>query len=341
MKKYISFILAVLLSLCLVSCKGNQTDDGGETLTPTLIFGKNIAVYQDTVFYRDQFTREIKYQNIKNLQSTGWNLYQDPLATEGNPFKQVSAGTLIIVDPIATKKNDGAPILYMTLNSVAGKTLISFNTANNQVRVLKKDIPDTVTYFLMFDEHLIFTTNEGDLGTKIHSIKTDGTDYHTLENPDKLTLRPVNIRDGELYFTSGNGNLYKAPMSLDSYSLVLNDCASPVFFCDDDIYYNELSTSHLCKANLNDPSVKETVIDKATAGIAQDSLYLYTSRESGDTNTVYIYNAQTNETTAVYQKSGKENYRCFTDSYICFTRDDEKIILYYDIATKEEIKIPY
>ena len=68
MKKYISFILAVLLSLCLVSCNGNQTDDGGETLTPTLIFGKNIAVYQDTVFYRDQFTREIKYQNMKNYK---------------------------------------------------------------------------------------------------------------------------------------------------------------------------------------------------------------------------------------------------------------------------------
>ena len=341
MKKYISLILAVLLTFGFSSCNWNQSNHEDESLTPTVIFGKDIAVYQNTVFYRDKFTREIKYQNMENLQSTGWNLYRDPWETEENPFKHVSAGTLIIVDSIATKKNNGSPVLYITLNSLAGKTLISFNTANNQMRVLKKDISDTVTYFLMFGEYLIFTTNEGDLGTKIHSIKTDGTDYHTLENPDKLTLRPVNIRDGELYFTSGNGNLYKAPMSLDSYSLVLNDCASPVFFCDDDIYYNELSTSHLCKANLNDPSVKETVIDKETAGIAQDSLYLYTYRESGDTNTVYIYNAQTNENIPVYQKTGKENYRCFTDSYICFTRDDEKIILYYDIAAKEAIKIPY
>ena len=341
MKKYISLILAVLLTFGFSSCNWNQSNHEDESLTPTVIFGKDIAVYQNTVFYRDKFTREIKYQNMENLQSTGWNLYRDPWETEENPFKHVSAGTLIIVDPIATKKNDGSPVLYITLNSQTGKTLISFNTANNQMHVLKKDISDTVTYFLMFGEYLIFTTNEGDLGTKIHSIKTDGRDYHTLDNPDKLSLRPVNVLNNELYFTSSNGNLYKAPLSLDSYSLVLGDCTAPVFFCDNYIYYNELSTSHLCRASLGDLSVKETVIDETTAGIAQDSLYLYVSRESDDTDTIYLYNAKTNENTVVYQKRGKENYRCFTDSYICFTDDNEKIILYYDIAAKEAIKIPY
>ena len=69
MKKYISFILAVLLTFCLVSCKDNQTDEGDETLTPTVIFGKDVAVYQDTVFYRDKTTREIKYQNTENLHN--------------------------------------------------------------------------------------------------------------------------------------------------------------------------------------------------------------------------------------------------------------------------------
>ena len=340
MKKYISFILAVLLTFCLVSCKDNQTDEGDETLTPTVIFGKDVAVYQDTVFYRDKTTREIKYQNTENLQSTGWNLYRDLLETEENPFKNVSAGTLIIVDSIATKKNNGAPVLYIALNSTAGKKLVSFNTANNQMRVLK-DLSDTVAYFLMYGEYLIFATNEEELGTKLHSMKTDGTDYRTLDNPDKLSLRPVNIENGELYFTSGVGNLYKAPLSLDSYSLVLGDCASPVFFCDDYIYYSEFSTSHLCRAKRNDPSAKETVIHEAASGIAQDSLYLYVSRESDDTDTVYLYDARTNETVPVYQKKGRANYRCFSDSYICFSDDSEKLLLYYDITAKKEIKIPY
>ena len=338
MKKSISLILAVLLTLCVVSCNQNPPNHKNEPTTPTVIFGRDVAVYNNMVFYRDDYTRELKYQDMENIQSTGFNLYQDLLETDENPFKHTTAPTAILVDPIATKKNNGAPVLYIALNRL-DHMVVSYNTATQQMRILKKDLTGRLMNLLLYGEHLVFSTHEGDLGTRIHTIKTDGTDYCTLENPDKLTLDIESIWNGEIYFTNGTGNLYKAPLSLDSFSLVLDDCFGSVFFSDNDLYYNEMSTSHLCRVPLNDLSAKETVIDQPVGGIAQGSLYIY--KLNDDDRSVYLYYAKTNENQMVYQNGSTKAYRCFSETYICFKERNKKLICYYDIAAKEEIEIPY
>lgn len=339
MKKVFALILAVLLTFSPVSCNWNDPGDSDEALIPTVIFGKDVAVYGNTVFYRDTNAFELKYQNMENIQSTGFRLYQDLLETEKNPFQFVTGGTSIIVDPIATEKNGGAPILYIALNK-SDRMVVSFNTATQQMRILKNDLSGRFMNLFLYGEHLVFLTDEGDLGRRIHSIKTDGTDYHTLENPDKLMLDIHNIWNGEVYFTDGTGNLYKAPLSMDSFSFVLDDCGGAVCFGGDYLYYNEMSTFYYRRVNLSDPSVKETVIERPVVGIVGESLYLYLTLGDDD-ESVYLYHAKTNENQMVYEDIGKKQYRCFSEDYICFRDVSEKTVYYYDMATKKEIKIPY
>ena len=335
-------MLSLLLMFSLISCNWGHPDNpnhSNDPLTPTVIFGRDVAVYKNMVFYRDDSTRELKYQDMENIQSTGFNLYQDLLETDENPFNHVTARTSIIVDPIATEKNDGAPILYIALNRL-DHTVVSYNTATQQMRILKNDLTGRLMSLLLYGEHLIFSTYEGDLGTRIHAIKTDGTDYRTLDNPDKLTLDIENVWNDEIYFTNGTGILYKAPLSLDSFSFVLDDCFGSVCFGGDYLYYNEMSTSYLRRAPLNDLSAKETVIDQPVAGIAQESLYIYTIRNDEE-RSAYLYHTKTNENQMVYQNMSTKDYRCFSETYICFKERHKNLICYYDIATKEEIEIPY
>ena len=341
MKRFFSLILVFVLMLCLISCK----PDGSEkTDDPTVEIARNMAVYHNTVFYYDSRTQTIKYQNIDHIYSTGVPLYQDALASgDENPFVEMIQPK-IIVDPIATEKNGGHPVLYIYYRKQLKTFLVSFNTANNQVRILKEDISPVMTLFL-YGEHLIFSTAEGDAGEVIHTVKTDGTDFCTLENPDKLLMRPRNVLNDRIYFTS-TGNLYTAPLSLDSSSLVLSDCDTPVFFGGEDIYYVESSTSHLCKVSPDDPSSKETVIQENTGGMAWGSLYLYLIGKPEDQNTFYLYNAQTNENKIIYQNPDpnfRRGHVCFSDTYICFqgSTDEGKRIFYYDLVKQEEIEIPY
>ena len=358
MKKLISLLLTFSLALSLISCNIKHSDDPNESTSstetgvntssaPMVTFSYEVAVYHDTIFYCDRNEGgKIKYQNLKNIQSTGVPLYP---SNKRNLFSGVESGTQFIIDPIATEKNGGHPILYIYLKKGYGRSgeLVAFNTKNNEVRILKENTPD-VRQFLLYGEYLIFSTNEGTSGRTVHSVKTDGTDFHTLENPYRYMMFPQNVLNGEIYFTKGS-DLYKAPLSLDSSSLVAKKVADAVFFCDGYMYYTNIGTysdsletdRYLFRVDLNDSSGKQTVIGQPTFGIVRDSRFLYYVGVEG--NTVYLYDAETNESETVYPNKGRKKLGCFSDSYICFlkTSGGESFLLYYDINTKEEIRIPY
>ena len=358
MKKLISLLLTFSLALSLISCNIKHSDDPNESTSstetgvntssaPMVTFSHEVAVYQDTVFYCDRNEGgKIKYQSLNNIQSTGTPLYP---SNNRNIFSGVESGTQFIIDPIATEKNGGHPLLYIYLKKSYGRSgeLVSFNTKNNEARILKEDTPD-VRQFLLYGEYLIFSTNEGTSGRTVHSVKTDGTDFHTLENPYRYMMFPQNVLNGEIYFTKGS-DLYKAPLSLDSSSLVAKKVTDTVFFCDGYMYYTNIGTypdsletdHYLFRVDLNDSSGKQTVIGQPTFGIVRDSLFLYYVGVEG--NTVYLYDAETNESETVYPNKGRKKLGCFSDSYICFleTSGGESFLLYYDINTKEEIRIPY
>ena len=358
MKKLISLLLTFSLALSLISCNIKHSDDPNEPTSsteagvntssaPTVTFSREVAVYQDTVFYCDRNEGgKIKRQNLSNIQSTGTPLYP---SNNRNIFSGVESGTQFIIDPIATEKNGGHPILYIYLKKGYGRSgeLISFNTKNNEVRILKENTPD-VKQFLLYGEYLIFSTNEGTSGRTIHSIQTDGTELCTLENRYKYTMFPQNVLNGEIYFTKGR-DLYKAPLSLESSSLVAEKVADTVFFEGGYMYYTNVGTypdsletdRHLFRVDLNHASEKQSVIAQPLFGIVQDSLFLYYVGVDG--NTVYLYNAETNESRAVYPNKGQMKLGCFSDRYICFleTNGEKSFLLYYDMKTGKEIQIPY
>ena len=354
MKKFLSLFLIFSLAVTLVSCQvkppegstGSTDTEGDPSPAPAVTFSHEVAIYHDTVFYCDRNEGgKIKFQNLSDVQDTGTPLFP---SNNKSLFFGVNSGTQFIVDPIATVTNGGHPIIYIYLKKDYGLsgTLVAFNTKNNEARILKKDIPN-VEQFLLYGEYLIFSFSEGASGRTIHSVKTDGTELCTLENRYKYIMFPQNVLNGEIYFTKGR-NLYKAPLSLDSSSLVLEKCNTPVFFCGDHLYYSNCGTypdsiesdRHLFRVKLDDTSKKETVIDKQVYGIAKDSLFLNYELNS---NAIYLYDATTNENKLVYQKKGNKSVACFTETYICLLEKNsgKNFILYYDIATKEEIEIPY
>ena len=358
MKKLISLLLTFSLALSLISCNIKYSDDPNESTSstetgintssaPTVTFSREVVVYQDTVFYCDRNEGgKIKYQSLNNIQSTGTPLYP---SNNRNIFSGVESGTQFIIDPIATEKNGGHPILYIYLKKGYGRSgeLVAFNTKNNEVRILKENTPD-VKQFLLYGEYLIFSTNEGTSGRTIHSMKTDGTDFCTLENRYKYTMFPQNVLNGEIYFTKGR-DLYKAPLSLESSSLVAEKVADAVFFEGGYMYYTNVGTypdsldtdRHLFRVDLNHASEKQSVIGQPLFGIVQDSLFLYYVGVEGDT--VYLYNAETNESRAVYPNKGQMKLGCFSDRYICFleTNGEKSFLLYYDMKTGKEIQISY
>ena len=87
MKKLISLLLTFSLALSLISCNIKHSDDPNESTSstetgvntssaPMVTFSYEVAVYHDTIFYCDRNEGgKIKYQNLKNIQSTGVPLY--------------------------------------------------------------------------------------------------------------------------------------------------------------------------------------------------------------------------------------------------------------------------
>ena len=359
MKRLLSLFLIFSLAFALVSCKVKpsgepnasdgstaSTDPGASpSLAPTATRSYDVAIYRDTVFYCDPSNGgKIKYQSLDNVQSSGVPLYP---SNNKSIFSGVESGTQFMIDPIATEKNGGSPVLYICLKKDYGRswTLVSFNTKNNEARILKEDMPQAEG-FLLYGEYLIYSVYKADSGRTIHSVKTDGTESCALENRYKSNMYPQNVRNGELYFKKGN-DLYKAPLSLDSSSLVIKKVADTVFFCDGYMYYTNVgmypdyeADRHLLRVDLYDTSETETVIDKQVFGITKDSLFLNYELAG---HAIYLYNAMTNENKLVYQKKGKKSVACFSENYICFreTSGDEKFILYYDIVAQKEIRIPY
>ena len=107
-------------------------------------------------------------------------------------------------------------------------------------------------------------------------------------------------------------------------------------------YPDSLETDrHLFRVDLNNASEKQSVIGQPLFGIVQGSLFLYCVGADG--NAVYLYNAETNESRAVYPNKGQMKLGCFSDRYICFleTNGEKSFLLYYDMNTQKETRIPY
>ena len=355
-KKWISLILALCLVFCFVSCDTNGQTEGKTENADTeteMIIGRTAVIYNDTVFYHDEYERTIKKQNLNNVQSKGLPLYYDPLASAGeNPFSRIGFYTLMIIDPVATEKNGGQPILYIYLEKYRSdgtgddRSIVSFDTATNRMRVLKENVGSLESNFVLYGDYLVFAEKEkGGTKQRIHCITTDGKDVAVFENPENWGLSIKNIWNDKIYFC-GTRDLYEAPLSLDSCSLVLKDVGTPVFFYDDYLYYRPIDTMALWRVSEDDYSAKELVQEKG-AGMFQDGLVISRGKlREGTLNDISIYDPKTNTLELVYRgkDEDKENalmYMSFSKEYIVFMDDLKRCLVYYDIVAKKETIIPY
>ena len=349
MKKSISFLLLICLFMIPLAACGRTLPAENETVTS----GYNATIYQNTVYYVDRSTLEIRYQTIGNVQEKGIPLIGDVLAGEAdNPLALVYTA-LLLVDEAATQTNDGYPVLIAALRNLGDDfyKIIAFDTQSNHVTILKDGIGPVQSLHL-YGEYLLYSTNDGDLGCNVHSLKKDGSESYTLPNPDCNIYTIKNCYRDEVYI-EGEPALYKATLTMENLTHLFDNYNTPVFFFEDYLYYREFDSGKISRRPLSDLSQNEMVISDCTEGIARGSSYLYLEKAEGETtvdvNAIYLYEANSDENRLVFQNTDLEKeyyYKDFTDTYILFDiyLADGSLapeFMVYRIDTQERIYIPY
>ena len=221
------------------------------------ITGTESVVYDDVLYYYDFFSREIRYQNINNVQETGLPLMNDILSSdEENPFINVRFA-LLLIDENATLRNDNYPILIIAYRNLAdvlngvGSKIITFNTKNNSIKVLRDNI-GSIQSLHLYGNTVCYTVNDGELGFNVHTIKTDGSDYHSLTNPQKRGYRVRDFKENNVYLTDEAGNFYSATLELENLNYLFDNCWIIAYFCGNDLYYLTYDGALLSKKNSSD-----------------------------------------------------------------------------------------
>ena len=349
MKKTISILLLIGL-LSLVSC--------GKVLPAEdkIAVGQKCIVYNDFIYYVDAATAIIRYQVFENIQPNGIPLAGDILAGDtDNPLAGVSLMTLLLVDEAATRANDDYPVIVISLQQTGEDfyKILTFNTKNNSVSILKEGL-GPIEYLYLYGEYILYTTNDGELGRNVHSLKKDGSVSYTLPNPEHQNYVVKNCYNDEIYIES-SPSLYKASMTMENLTLLFDNYDTPVFFFKDDLYYRELESGKLSRKPLSNLSQNEIIIDDFTVGITRGNSYLYVKKlEDGsgiDGNSIYLYNASTDENRLIFQNTEPDVmyfYMDFSDQYVLFEcnyisgdKVGVKEFMVYNIETQEKLYIPY
>lgn len=351
MKRVISTVVVVCLSiLFLTSCEKEIPSE------KNIITGHDYIIYEDTIYYIDRYTQKIRYQILGNIQETGLPLVGDALAMDDdNPFSRINSA-MMLVDEAATKANEGQPILIFALKSADEENyqILSYNTKDSRLSVLKEDITGPVQTLHLYGEYILYTTNDGELGCNVHSLKKDGSVSYTLPNPEHQNYVVKNCYNDEIYIES-SPSLYKASMTMENLTLLFDNYDTPVFFFKDDLYYRELESGKLSRKPLSNLSQNEIIIDDFTVGITRGNSYLYVKKlEDGsgiDGNSIYLYNASTDENRLIFQNTEPDVmyfYMDFSDQYILFDcnyisgdKVGVKEFMVYNIETQEKLYIPY
>ena len=351
MKRVISTVVVVCLSiLFLTSCEKEIPSE------KKIITGHDYIIYEDTIYYIDRYTQKIRYQILGNIQETGLPLVDDALAMdEDNPFSCINSA-MMLVDEAATKANEGQPILIFALKSADEENyqILSYNTKDSRLSVLKEDITGPVQTLHLYGEYILYTTNDGELGCNVHSLKKDGSVSYTLPNPEHQNYVVKNCYNDEIYIES-SPSLYKASMTMENLTLLFDNYDTPVFFFKDDLYYRELESGKLSRKPLSNLSQNEIIIDDFTVGITRGNSYLYVKKlEDGsgiDGNSIYLYNASTDENRLIFQNTEPDVmyfYMDFSDQYVLFEcnyisgdKVGVKEFMVYNIETQEKLYIPY
>ncbi|MCD7943596.1 MAG: DUF5050 domain-containing protein [Clostridia bacterium] len=376
MKKIVSLFLAMLLAVtapCAFSSCENDADISEAVYVDTS--SRQPCVYDDYVFYFDTDTQEVNYQIVTNVQQTGISIITDPLSEgEDNPLNQMLV-YYFLVDIISSDKNGHSPVLllgcmdYSDPYAESDYKVISYDLATNSLTVLASGLYSPFQSFAVYGEYVIFTTQDGDEGYNVHCVKTDGTEYVTLDNSECSLYRVRYAYEDKIYFTDAAYRLYSAPLDLSEKEYLCDLPASYVspfikddylIFCgeaenipleleDSEMEYTLISAD-LCRLPLSDLSGDaETLISGVNVGRCyRDKFYYYIAenREGTyylNTDTLHVYSFDTMTSEVVWEKDGVGYYAAFSDKYIIYedTYPGTACYIAYNINTGEETEIPY
>lgn len=320
------------------------------------------AIWGDSIFYSciNGSSREIRYQNIRDVGTTGLPLYADVLS-----FDAFTMDTLpfMLIDEAATVKNGGMPVLIIAYGKGRQNDyrfrIVSFNTLTNKVTVIQENI-SRVMSLALYRDTLYYTTEEDEeIGRLLHKINLDGSGYSTLGDFDRVVDLSLGwVDDGVVYYSDGvTGEVFQCDADLKNSRLLFKVENVPLesiikFVSDGYIYYREnRSPDDLYKAGfilrrpLDDIEKSEVFLENV-AGDMFDGKLLYMYSETG-WDVLYEYDPKTGETCIVYdvRDQGLDlAYSMYSERYlICETYGDSRNDIYYlcfDLETGEQIKIP-
>lgn len=388
MKKIISLFLAFLVFanvLLLSSCQHKELYLD-EEYTNMFIHGNPIAcMYGDFLFYRELGAASIQYQRLDQLHESPLPLYSDVLAKgEEDPFSDLFGGVFLLVDFSATQQNRGNPILLIAYehrepfeyNSskptrpVYYYRIVSFNTATNKMTIIKDRIQESVQSLDLYENTILYTTNEGDLGYNIHTIQKDGSGYQKMENPEKACRRVASVYNNKIYYTEEgiSTKMYSCNLNFSNpeylFDMVLK---TEAFIANGYIYYGsnlqhgELDShgwtcTDICRRAIDHLEKEETVLQNVSVGMNYGNLFYYCSIQNNriidgfgcdeGMNTLYCYDLESGETSIVFDISDQEVYRygiALSSKYFLFqtsNKDKSGYLSCTNLETGEEIRLP-
>ncbi len=332
------------------------------------------CVYDDYVFFFDTSSQMIEYQIITAVHSTGISIISDPLASgEDSPLSQM-VFYYFLVDVWSSDNNGYSPILLIACYDYSEYDrdvykVISYDLSSNTYKVLVDDIYNPFQSFALYGEYIIFTTQDGDEGYNIHCVKTDGSDYVTLDNPDCDLYRVRTVSDDTVYFTDSVYHLYSAPLDLsekeylcdipasyvsafveDGYLIYCGESESITIELEDSEKTYSLTSADLCRKPLSDLSAEAEVLTSSVnvGRHFKDKFYYYIAenREGTyylNTDTLYVYSFDTMTSEVVWTKEGAGYYAAFSDKYIIYedVYPNSTCYVAYNIATGEATEVPY
>lgn len=343
----------------------------------------NGVIYNNTVYYYDSDTLSIKYQNINDVTDTGQPLINDPLLeSDLNPFINMSIGVYMLIDYEGTAQNNDFPILIVAYKDFSDLqnphySILSFNTKNNEITIIKDDIYDNVQTLHMHNNVIYYTLNRGNEGYDMCRVDKTGKNFSQKSNPDKLLYRIHTIYNDKIYYSlDGLDKIYSCNLDFSEDLFLVDAVLKSDFFIHNDYfyYYSNLVQSSLDKFPvysadlmrfpLSDPSNSELILENLSVGLNCDSKFYYfksTPRIIANdfyddgTNVLYVLDLDSGESSTFYDLGDNNSityYEILSDSWIYFNSSDyspritdpsaKKITEYFVINTEtmEKITLP-
>ncbi|MCD7747633.1 MAG: DUF5050 domain-containing protein [Firmicutes bacterium] len=377
-KNFFCILLATIFfteMALFTSCSETDEDYNNESICYTAkMTTSGVYIYGDLVFYYDSGDNRIEYQSISSPNEDGGTyIYSDPLASDSeDPLSGGGSTYFFLVDYEASDKNKNSPILIIAYNyyvfdssgyyvtSLAYR-IVSYDVMSNEITIIKDEIYDSIQSLQLCGNYIVYTTNDGEEGYNVYSIKKDGSEYSALDNPECNLYRVETIYEGYVYFYDAAYELYRAPLDLSEKEYLFDIAAYYInsfvedgylIYCDN-LTKNDsgLSAVDVCRRPLSDLTAEpETLITNVCLGMEfRDNFYYYLSEARVkddityiDYNTLYVYSFETMSSSVAWDFEDFYGvYMGFLDDCIVYKEDGVNILTAYNINTGEESEIPY